>query len=149
MPQKMHIRFPANWRHERGTNLVEFALVLFIFLSLLLIIVAFGQALSAYHFVDNASREATRFAIVRGSTCTRLSGGCPADSSDIQNYVEKIGAGTGINIKNLHVNTTWNPNNDPGSTVQVRVSYDDSLFFGFLPTTTITLSSTSQMVISQ
>lgn len=51
-------------RVERGQSLVEFALVLPIFLILLLGILDFGRAISAYNSVSNGARSGARVAIV-------------------------------------------------------------------------------------
>jgi Flp pilus assembly protein TadG len=97
---------------ERGATLVEFALVLIIFMTILFGIVGFGHALYAYHFVSHAAREAARYAAVRGSTCGN-DGSCattnsasgtagPTTSADLQTYVTSI-APPGINPTNVTV----------------------------------------------
>jgi Flp pilus assembly protein TadG len=139
---------------ERGTNLVEYALVLTLLLTTLFGLIDFGRALYAYHFVSDAAREGTRYAVVRGSSCT--SPGCPASSGDIEDYLEKVPAG--IDANQLTVTTTWNPNgstnctvisNAPGCVVEVQVSYNFKFMLPFLPKSTVVMQSSSQMVISQ
>ena len=49
---------------ERGQSLVEFALIVPIFILILLGIFDFGRAIVAYNTVNNAAREAGRLAIV-------------------------------------------------------------------------------------
>ena len=49
---------------DRGQSLVEFALVLPIFILLLVGILDFGRAIYAYNTISNAAREAARVAIV-------------------------------------------------------------------------------------
>lgn len=51
-------------RPERGQTLVEFAIVLPVFILILVGIFDFGRAIYAYHTVLNASREAARQAVV-------------------------------------------------------------------------------------
>jgi Flp pilus assembly protein TadG len=58
---------------ERGQNLVEFALVLPIFLVLVFGIVDFGMGLKAWIQVTNAAREAARYAAVT----------CATDAADV------------------------------------------------------------------
>jgi len=139
---------------ERGVNLVEYAVVLTLLLALLFGVIDFGRALYAYHFVSNAAREGTRYAMVRGSTCT--SPGCPAGSSDIANYLDNVPAG--IDPTQLSVTTTWNPNdsasctgvpNAPGCVVEVQVSYNFNFMLPFLPKSTVVMQSSSEMIISQ
>ena len=66
-------------RMERGSTLVEFALVLIVLMVMMFGIIDFARALYTYHFVANVAREGTRYAIVRGRELQpifeRLSGG--------------------------------------------------------------------------
>jgi len=54
---------------QRGASLVEYAFVVILFLSLIFGISGFGHALFVYHHLNNAAKEATRYAAVRGATC--------------------------------------------------------------------------------
>ena len=69
-----------NLRHRDrslGQGLVEFGLVLPIFLALLIGMVDIGRAVWANNAVANAAREAARFASVHGGSCEDLtSTGC-------------------------------------------------------------------------
>ena len=145
---------------ERGSNLLEYGVVLTLFLAMLFGVVDFGRALYAYHFVSDAAREGTRYAMVRGSTCPESQ--CPSgpsgpdNTSDIQNYIKNVPAG--INPGQLTVTPTWNPNgsatcnsapNAPGCVVEVQVSYSFSFMLPFMPKSNIVMTSSSQMIISQ
>lgn len=55
-------------REETGSELVEFALAAIIFFTTVLGIADLSRAMYVYHFVTYASQQATRFAIVHGST---------------------------------------------------------------------------------
>jgi Flp pilus assembly protein TadG len=64
-------------RSSRGQGLVEFGLVLPIFLAILIGMVDVGRAVWANNAVANAAREAARFASVHGGSCEDLtSTGC-------------------------------------------------------------------------
>jgi hypothetical protein len=65
-------------RAERGASLVEYAFVVILFLSLLFGISGFGHALFVYHHVNNAAKEATRYAAVRGYNCNLTPIGDPS-----------------------------------------------------------------------
>jgi Flp pilus assembly protein TadG len=89
---------------QRGAALVEYAFILTAFLTLLFGIGAFGHALYAYHFVNNAAKQATRWASVNGSTCNSdnscngvgtMNNG-PVTSANLTTYVRNI-APSGIN----------------------------------------------------
>ena len=145
---------------ERGTTAVEFAICVVLLLTVVFGIMDFSRALYAYHFLSNSAREATRYAIVRGHACdpSVMGSACPAAASDITSYVQNTLAppsGGLITPNAITVATTWTKctsctnNNDPGSTVQVKLSYPFNFILPFLPKTGITMSSTSQMVIAQ
>jgi Flp pilus assembly protein TadG len=151
-------------RSEEGDALVEFALIGISLLMVIFAIVGFGETLYAYNIVSEAAREGTRYAIVRGATCTGWATACPAAASDIQTYVQGIlskeiyvnPASTGA--WTVKVNTTWpannpgcvgTPANSPGCTVQVQVQYNFTLTLAFIKAMPMTITSASDMVITQ
>ncbi len=144
---------------ERGTTLLESAVMISTLLVMMFGVVGFGTALYTYHFVSNTAREATRWASVRGSTCGSLSGGCPAADTDVNAYVQNLSTGIGLDPTKITTTTTWvaPPNNlaicasqpnSPGCVVKVQVQYSFQFLFPLLPSG-FTMQSTSQMVISQ
>jgi Flp pilus assembly protein TadG len=146
---------------SRGATLVEFALLIPLLFALVFGIIDFGRALYSYHFVSDAAREASRWASVRGSTCSDYSQACPAGSSDVSDYVVSI-APTGIDTSSsrLTVTTGWPPhannppicvttNNHPGCPVHVQVTYQFKFVLPFLPPSGINMTSTSEMIVSQ
>jgi Flp pilus assembly protein TadG len=60
-------------RSIRGQSLVEFALVLPLFLLLLIGITEFGRAWMTRNILTGASREAARIAAIQGNTASALS----------------------------------------------------------------------------
>jgi Flp pilus assembly protein TadG len=132
-------------------------------------------AVYAYHFLANTAHEATRYAIVRGSSWSSscdgsgkggsgyTSSGCTASTSDIASFVANRNF-PGITITAADVcveyfssvptstSTTCSANsspNAPGDIVQVTISYPFTLTVPFLKVQTLAMSSTSQMVITQ
>jgi Flp pilus assembly protein TadG len=87
-------------RAQRGASLVEYAFVVILFLSLLFGISGFGHALFVYHHLNNAAKEATRYAAVRGYKCsndlscaaTNSASGTagPTTAADVTAYVASI-----------------------------------------------------------
>jgi Flp pilus assembly protein TadG len=140
-------------KSERGSELVEFAFAITILFALMFGIIGFAQEAYAYHFVSNVAREATRYASVRGSTCTLLTD-CPITDLEIESYVKNL-APMGINAGQLVVTpAAINPGGSctgvaysPGCAVQVNVKYP-FVFLSVLHLPTLNISSTSQMVIS-
>lgn len=122
---------------DEGTNLLEYAIVVILFFSLLFGIAGFGHMLYAYQYVNHAAKSAARFAIVNGANCNSdaaygkkvgscmapitcstgscsvCSSGCaPATASDITNYVQMI-TPSSILFSKVTVTPTWNPSDSP------------------------------------
>ena len=141
---------------ERGATLVELALALTLLFMFVFGTIDFSQAAYAYHFVSEAAREGTRYAMVRGSACRSLPD-CNIDSSAVGTYVQTL-VPSGINSSAVTVTTTWldpgnsqcQPPNGPGCAVNVNVKYTYTFNFPLLSgLTPLSMSSTSQMIISQ
>ena len=101
-------------RKEKGATLVEFAFILILVLTILLGIMGFGHALYAYHFVNHAAKEATRWAAVNGQTCNSdfscngsgyMNNG-PASQANIIAYVQNL-VPPGIISANVTTNASW------------------------------------------
>ena len=149
-------------RNESGSSLVEFALSAVVLFMLIFGVIAICMALYTYNVVAETAREATRYAIVRGSHCSPGTfSNCNIDQTGLQTYVQSLGF-PGINPSSLKVTasattpitlitctSTLTPCNNPGSTVQVTVQYKFPLVIPFVPSRQLTMSSTSAMVISQ
>jgi Flp pilus assembly protein TadG len=145
-------------RGEDGATLVETAISAVLLFTILFGIFEFGIALYSYNVVSESAREATRFAIVRGSTCG-LTTPCPATAANVQSYVRGLSF-PGIKSTSMTVTTVWpttgsactpsaSPCNNQGNLVKVTVSYQFPLNIPFVRSRTLTMTSASQMVISQ
>jgi Flp pilus assembly protein TadG len=144
---------------ERGSSSVEFALTAALLFSVVFGVIAISLALYSYNVVAEAAREATRYAIVRGSACNSFAD-CKVTSAQLQTYVKGL-AFPGINASNLTAAATWSaypaggncaPSascNNPGNQVKVTVSYQFPLAIPFATSRTLSMSSTGTMVISQ
>jgi Flp pilus assembly protein TadG len=145
---------------ERGSSLVEFAIAASILLSMIFGVLNISMALYAYHYISDAAREGTRYAIVRGSACPLSE--CPSGSAtqaDIQDYLTAKPF-PGIDPTRMTVTANWpdpadtcapnvTPCNNPGNNVQVTVTYQFPLTVPFVPADMINMRSSSEMVISQ
>ena len=150
-----------------GATLIEFALSSAILFSLLIGMMELSIAFFSYHYVNDAAREASRWAMVRGSaSCTNTSGlvDCDATGAQIQSFVRSLGYPS-IVSSNTTANTVWcavsetQPatwsscsaagSNAPGNEVQVTVIYQFPLSIPFVSKQTLSMQSTSAMVISQ
>ena len=131
-----------HWRHKRGQSMVEFSII-----GASALILIFGMMNCAigvydYNFVSFAAREATRYAAVHGSSSASA-----ATSGDISDFV--IAQSKGLNGSKIAVSTSWSPDNSPGSTVRVQVSYPFTVAIPFMNGNTLNFSSTSQLIITQ
>jgi Flp pilus assembly protein TadG len=150
---------------EEGATLVEMALCSSTLLCILFGIMGLSAALYVYSFVSDASRDATRWAMVRGSqSCNNTPNlnDCSATSAEIQAYVQSMGY-PGLVASNLQVSTNWlsasatQPTtwssctagtcNRPGNEVQVQVTYTVNIPLVGVPA--FNLTSASAMVIAQ
>ena len=123
---------------ERGTTIVEFALIVMLFFLLTLGLVDVGRAVWAYHSLTHAAREGARYAIVHGDRSND-----PATDTIISDLVKNRIP----NLSGVTVTTTWIPNNSQASTVEVTAQYTfDPIMsvFDF----TIPITATSRMAIS-
>jgi Flp pilus assembly protein TadG len=145
-------------RRDEGTSMVEMAISIVLLLTVIFGVFEICLALYTYHFISDAAREGSRFAIVRGSACQSPGYECNATPAQIQTYVQNLGF-PGINPSAMTVTTTWAPYanstcvtvtcNDPGNLVTVTVNYKFPLSIPFIPSTNLSMSSTSSMIISQ
>jgi len=116
-----------------GQSLVEFALVLPVFLLLLIGVAEFGRAWMTRNILTGASREAVRIAAVQGNTASAL--------SRANNILSSAGiSGATVNIAD---------DGAPYGTCSVTVSYAFPVTIaGFLPGlggTNLTLSTSTSM----
>ncbi len=129
---------------RRGSTMLEGALVMTTFVILLIGAMDFGRLGFTLCSVTYAAHQAARFAATNGS-----SSGHAASVATIQANADSnlVGLGTAATT----VSVTWNPtnNNNPGSQVQVVVSYSFKPLVVPISATTITLKSTAVDYITQ
>jgi Flp pilus assembly protein TadG len=158
-------------RCEAGQTLVETVLGFSILMAAMFGIMEMAFAFYTYHYISEAAREGSRWAVVRGSTsCTNTPNltHCNATATQIQNYVTNLGF-PGINSSaNMVVTatfltatssgtpptTTWSACststcNIPGNAVNVTVTYGFPIGVPKAPFRVMNFSSSSQMMITQ
>ena len=167
-------RAAQSLKRNEGATLVETAVSTAIVMMLLFGVFDMSLAFYTYHYVSDAAREATRYAIVRGNMCstqTPNQTNCNATEPQIAAFVAGLNY-PGIDPSNLEVTTTWNTGTlqtsghttwstcgtsdsckSPGNQVQVTVVYKFPLAIPFVnfvaDLQTLHIGSTSSMVISQ
>lgn len=158
------------WRKllgSEGAALVEFAMSCVILIPIFFGFIETCLAFYTYNFVADGAREATRYAMVRGSqSCGNTPGLADCGfttSAPIQTYVQSLGY-PGLRANNLVVTVSWakasnstpttwtacaNACNQPGNQVRVVVRYNFPIGIPLWKFTTISIGSISSMVISQ
>jgi Flp pilus assembly protein TadG len=126
----------------RGSSLVETALVTIPFFTLILGIIACGYLVFTYDSVAFAAQQGARWASVRGSTS-----GVAATAASVQAYVN--GQAPGLVSASLNVKTVWSPDNKPGSTVTVQVTYTAVPLSTLSLPNTLTIGSSSSTTVSR
>lgn len=129
-------------RYKRAQASAEFAVIAVAVLMLLFGLINCALAVYDYNFVSYAAREATRYAAVRGSSSVS-----PASTTDIKNFV--VAQASGLDTTQITVSATWSPDNNPGSAVEIQVTYPFRFAMPFLTLSVANLSSKSQLVITQ
>ena len=139
-------RRPALLRRESfgrrdGNAILESALCMTLFLTIFMGIMEFGWGIFNYNFISYAAREGARYASTRGAQAPT-----PATVNAIQTMIRS--QAVAMDTSQLTVNTTWNPDNNPGNTVTVNVSYPIPALLGWLMGN-ITITASSTMRIAQ
>ncbi len=145
----MMCRHRDSHRHA-GQNLVEFALVIPIFLLFLFGTVEFGWLLYIDHQVTNAAREGARWAAVHGTRC-ETAPPCQLATTDLvrQQILDRVtlpdpdALGVALQVVN---DTNGNGKPDPDERVRIQVSYPFRPLIGYaLPVVEVNLSASSTM----
>jgi Flp pilus assembly protein TadG len=122
--------------------MLEGALVMTTFVILLVGSMDFGRLGFAYNSVTYAAHQAARFAATNGSASGHAASVATIQANADSNLL-------GLNASKLTVSVTWTPNNNPGSQVQVVVSYGFQPLVIPISSTSLTLNSTAVDVITQ
>ncbi|GEM_PF-1194494 len=149
---------------ERGTALVEFAIVSAASLMLVLGIIDFSRALYSYHMVSELARQGARHAIVSGAaSCASPnalqswvsaqaplagSGSLTVTTTCSDSTTCSSSTSTGCENAN-NCTATSAPYDSAGCIVAVKVDYDFHFLVPLVSMLSLPMSSTSTMVISQ
>jgi len=136
----MLTRRHSSLRSQRGSAIVEFALVFFPFILMMLGLMEGSLLLWSYQSLSHAAREGARFAVVHGEAN-------PVGDDVIAQVIRDNAIGLPADA--ITVETAWTPDNSMGSAVQIRASFRYGFLLGSLifPGNGITLSTTSRMTV--
>lgn len=135
---------------ERGSSLIEFALMALLFCFLLMAFIELGRMLLVYNSVTNAAKAGARYAIVHGCI---TSSKCPPDWSGpgntgtVEAEVTRFASSAPLDTTRLTVTVTYPSGvNTIGYPVNVRVVYAYDPLVTFFPLG-VNLGGLSQGVI--
>jgi len=147
----MRVRSQNRLKIQRGSNLLEGALVTGVFFMIIFGIVDFGRAVFDFNSVQYAANAGARYAAVHGSASSS-----PASESDVATYVatQLVGiASPTITAKSVNFSTgvaaTLPSGNTAGNFVDVSVQYAFQPIAPYLPTGAWQMKGESRMLISQ
>lgn len=152
--------------NESGSEIIEFAITANVFFFFCLGFMELCMVLFSMNSVSEASRQAARWASVRGTSSFTTSSGtsscvnpnittCPAQATDITTYVKTL---PGMTAANTTVTVNWcnadgvtgcstsESNAAPGNVVKVTVTYKYAVI-PFVSSTALNLNSTAEKVI--
>jgi TadE-like protein len=155
----------ASKSKAQGSSLVEQSFIIVFLLTMMLGIIDCGRALYTYHFVSNVAREATRWASVRSTNACapgRPNTPCPANAGNIRSTFTASMSNMGLDSSKLTITPTYAAppsigasscpavNNLAGCMVHIDVTYHYTFLFApFISAPPITMSSSSEMLITQ
>lgn len=126
-------KFCKHINRRKGSAIVEFALILPLFLLVLYGMTEFGRAWFTMHIVTNASREGARKAVIQGKTNADV-------INTINNYLSSSGMNTADASIVIKVNNDATVNVSTATTdanISVTVSYNFQVLTGsIIPTLT-------------
>ena len=129
-------------KDNSGTAFIEFGILVSIFIVLTFAIIDFGRMMWLNNTVEHVAAEGARYAAVRGSNKSS-----PVDVNQVTTYVQ--GRATGIPAADMVINVTWSPNNNPGGSVTVVVTYDyEYIIGGILGFNSVDLQGRSTMIVN-
>lgn len=150
---------------EKGGTLVEFALTVTIVLLIMFLIVDVGRALYTFNWLSDTARRATRFAMVRGTTCDpQLESYCHIDNhprgarqQEIDAYVKSLAVGINTDPTVLQIdsqclaaaNAPAPPPCAAAGWVQVQVRYQFSFLSPLMRLNPWWMHSTSERIVLQ
>ncbi len=131
-------------RYRAGVAGTEFAMVAGAFLLVFFGLIEMALAVYDYNAVCTAAREAVRYAIVHSPTSAN-----PATKDQIQQVAENYAASLDPTQLTVTVNWPTDANLPAQKDAQVQVTYQYQMRIPFFSSVSISLTSTSQMLVSQ
>lgn len=134
---------------QQGGTLVEFSLVAFLFVIVLLGVVEMARMVLVYTALNDAARAGVRYAIVHGSDSSAAVAACSPCTDGLATTVQNFASAGLVHASNVTtVLTLPDSATKPGSRVDVSVSYTyDPLISWFSSKLNVPMGATSEGVI--
>lgn len=113
---------------RKGAAMIEFSLAFVMFMTMTMAVVELGRAMWVFTTLAQAAGAGVRYATVHGSGNPVLNNGVDETAQAVALRVKRNSPG--LDASQMTVNTVWVPNNDPGSTFELTVSYPMEVIFG-------------------
>lgn len=137
----------GGWRRREGQSLVEFAVVLPVFLLILAGIIDFGLGLYSQMTVINAAREGARLGVVQPGNLTAIEARVEAMATGLDPSNLSVPAPTCLRDSGSGFVPCVAPKWQPGDAVVVEVDYDYHMLWPLAFGNSIHLTSSVQMRI--
>ena len=125
---------PLDLRSERGSNMIEMALVFPMLAIATVAVMDFSLAMWSQHALAHAAREGARYATIGQAT-----------DAQIIDVVQA--AAVGLDVADDDVKIQWDPDHQPGSTVSIVVSYPFDPLTPFVARKSQTMEGRAAMVV--
>lgn len=125
---------PLDLRSERGSNMIEMALVFPMLAIATVAVMDVSLAMWSQHALAHAAREGARYATVSQGSDTQIT-----------NVVKS--AAVGLHEDDIDVAIVWDPDHQPGSTVHIVVSYPFDPLTPFVTRQSQTMEGRAAMVV--
>jgi Flp pilus assembly protein TadG len=131
-------------RHRKGQTVAEFAITATVLMLLIFGIIDMAILIYNYNTACSAAREAVRYAIVHSPT-----GPNPATTAQIQQVA--INYAPALNLASSDITVSWPADSNIPSQddAKITISHNYKLNIPLVPALNLTLTSTSQMLVSQ
>jgi len=145
----LQVRRPAS---ERGSTLVEFAIVAFLLAMMVFSVVEMERMVLVYTTVANAARVGARYAIVHGSTQSVSPSGPGNNPAAVVTVIKNFASAGLLDTSKMNITVSYSgsyaPLNSPGDIVTVKVVYPYDPFISWFNQLRLNLGTTTQGVIT-
>lgn len=129
-----------SYRNQKGGTLLEGAITLMLFFTLIFGVLEFGRAYNLYQTITNAAREGARYSVAPFSGTDNLPTTTQVEAR-VQQYLNSVGARNTTITVNQTTTGTVNGVNVVYTNVHVTAPYT----FLFFPFGSVTMQTTAQM----